>query len=466
MMLPALRNPGSYRDQRGYVFHQGDVILRSVSHSAKLDYEYLRDRNIILESINEGFLIETEEVVDHSTIDVLSDAAYVLRHKKIPFISYPYEWSFGQLKSAALHHLRFQLFLLDRDVILRDASAYNIQFIGATPIFIDLLSLAPYKEGDYWIGHRQFCEQFLNPLLLRSTKGLSHNHWYRGSLEGIPTAALARLLTFSEKLTWNNFSQVSLQAWLETKAINNPTRETERAKTRRPLSKTAYRAFLGQFFRWILKLKPKGNVNTVWGNYTNESIYLREEESAKRNLVLEAVTSNRPKQVIDLGCNVGNYSIAALEAGASYVVGLDSDISAIEHAFDLSRKKKLQFLPLYVDAANPSPALGWMQSERQGIAGRCKGDMVIALAFIHHLVVSHNIPLDQVLRWITDMAPSGLIEFVPKNDAMVTKLLELRDDEFPDYTQDNFTNSLSVHARIIRRTQLFPSGRIVYEYSR
>ena len=465
-MLSVYRDPGSYRDQRGYVFHQGDTILRSVTHSAKLDYEYLRDRNIILKSINEGFLIETEEVVDRSTIDVLSDAAYVLRHKQIPFISYPYEWSFGRLKSAALHHLRFQLFLLDHDVILRDASAYNIQFIGATPLFIDLLSLAPYKEGEYWVGHRQFCEQFLNPLLLKATKGLSHNCWYRGSLEGIPTAELARLLTFPEKLSWNNFSQVTLQAWLERKAISNPDRATERAKARRPLSKTKYRALLLQFYRWIPKLKPKGKDKTVWGNYGNENTYLQEEEAAKRNLVLQAVRSNRPKQVIDLGCNTGDYSIASLEAGAEYVVGFDSDIRAVEIAVERARKKKLQFLPLYVDAANPSPAVGWMQSERQGIAERCKGDMVIALAFIHHLIVSRNIPLDQVLRWITNMAPSGLIEFVPKTDDMVTKLLELRDDEFPDYTEDNFTESLNSHARIIRHTQLFPSGRIIFEYSR
>jgi hypothetical protein len=195
------RNPGSYRDARGYVFHRGCEIFRTIRPNAKLDYEYLRDNSIISKSIENGYLVETQELQDINVSEVFKDSSYVVRHASIPFVSYPYEWSFCQLKTAALHHLDFQIFLLDHNTILRDASAYNIQFIGTAPIFIDLLSLAPYKNGDYWIGHRQFCEQFLNPLLLRALKGVAHNYWYRGAIEGISTKDIARLISITDSLS-------------------------------------------------------------------------------------------------------------------------------------------------------------------------------------------------------------------------------------------------------------------------
>jgi len=429
-----------------------------------LDYENLRDKNIISKSIEKGFLVETDEILDSNIIEALGDPAYVVRHAKIPFVSYPYEWSFGQLKAAALHHLKFQLFLLDQDAILRDASAYNIQFIGAKPIFIDLLSLAPYRTGEYWTGHRQFCEQFLNPLLLRALKGVPHNSWYRGSLEGIGAAEFAKLLNFSEKLSWNIFTQVTLQARLQRAAINDPDHATKKAKARKPLEKVAYRMFLNQFHKWISALKPKDKAKTVWGEYAGQRTYLGDEAKAKREIVFNFVKKNQPKHVIDLGCNSGDYSIATLEGGAKYVIGYDFDVNAIELAFQRSQRQNLQFLPLYLDAANPSPNQGWLQIERQGLHERSRVDMVIALAFKHHLAIARNIPLDQVLQWIINIASKGLIEFVPKSDENVGKLLAIREDIFSDYTEENFVKILSSKAQIVNQTQISPSGRKIFEF--
>lgn len=458
------KNPGSYRDRRGYIFHQDDAILRTIRTNAKLDYENLRDKKIILKSIEKGFLIETDEIFDSDISETLKDTAYVVRHAKIPFVSYPYEWSFDQLKAAALHHLEFQLFLLDQDVILRDASAYNVQFVGAKPIFIDLLSLAPYRAGEYWTGHRQFCEQFLNPLLLRALKGIPHNSWYRGSLEGIGTAEFAKLLNFTDKFSWNVFTQVILQARLERAAINAQDQAIRKAKAIKPLKQSAYRMMLNQFHSWISKLTPKNKAKTIWGEYAGQNTYLGDNVKAKRNVVLNFVEKYQSKHVIDLGCNTGDYSVAALEGGVEYVTGYDFDINAIEDAFKRSQQHALQFLPLYLDAANPSPNQGWLQVERQGFHERNRVDAVLALAFTHHLAIGRNIPLDQVLRWITDIAPRGLIEFVPKNDETVNKLLALRKDIFSDYTEENFINILSAKAQIVGQTQISASGRKIFEF--
>ncbi|MDR1267195.1 MAG: hypothetical protein LBJ70_02305 [Holosporales bacterium] len=90
----------------------------------------------------------------------------------IPFISYPYEWSFSQLKAAALLTLSLQERALARGLVLKDASAYNVQFVGARPIFVDLLSFEGAKPNQPWSAYQQFCMHFLAPLALISWANL------------------------------------------------------------------------------------------------------------------------------------------------------------------------------------------------------------------------------------------------------------------------------------------------------
>ena len=459
------KNPGSFRDHCGYVFHYGEEILRTILPSAKANYEAIRDAGIIAESVNEGFLVGTKELEKSDTPDMLNDASYVVRHIKVPFISYPYEWSFYQLKVAALHHLKFQMFLLERDTILRDASAYNIQFIGSRPIFIDLLSIAPYKQGEYWSAHRQFCEQFLNPLLLRALKGIIHNGWFSGNLEGIYTGDLAKLLSLKDKMSWNVFSQITLQAHFEKTSLKEPDSSTSRAQLRKPLSKKAYNGFLVQLHNWIDKLEPKDTGKTVWGEYANKNTYLDEEAEKKIATIQQFADKHKFVKLVDLGCNTGNYSIAALNGGAEFVIGYDFDTKALDLAFLRAQKENLNFLPLYLDAANPSPGQGWRQAERLGFQERNVADAIIALAFIHHLAIGRNIPLNQIINWITTIAPRGLIEFVPKNDETIGKMLALREDIFNEYSEENFVKILSSQANIISSKIISSSGRIIYEFS-
>ena len=192
--------PGSYRDPAGYVYSLENKIYRIVKKFGEKNYEFAKNNKIIEESINNKFLVQSNELSLDEIPKALRelDAKYFIEHKKIPFISYPYEWSFSQLKEAALLHLKYQIFLLNKKAALKDASAYNIQFLGNKPIFIDLLSIKPYEEGEHWLGYRQFCEQFLNPLLLKSLKGMDFNNLYRGNLEGVTSNELIKFLSFKK----------------------------------------------------------------------------------------------------------------------------------------------------------------------------------------------------------------------------------------------------------------------------
>jgi len=465
-MCAIRREPGSYRDSRGFVFYDGDRVCRSVHRIAAADYEAIRDSGVIAESVRQRFLIPTAESSGYSELRQQVDGAYVLEHERIPFISYPYEWCFRQLKLAALHHLEYQMFLLSRDVMLRDANAFNIQFIGSAPIFIDLLSLAPYREGEYWLGHMQFCRQFLNPLLLWSVVGVPPNPWLRGALEGISSTATAKMLPYSSMLSWTILTHVFVQASLERRRAAKPEATLSSISSRRPLPKAAYKGLLEQLHRKISKLSRKNSKDSIWEKYSQKNSYSETEESTKKSLVLNLVQNCRPSKVIDLGCNDGVYSNVALGGGAGYAVGFDFDIEATDRAFQLSEQKQTNFLPLYVDLANPSPAQGWMEGERQGLRDRCRADLVIAFAVVHHLVIGRNIRIAEVVDWITSIAPVGLIEFVPKTDPVIPIMLALRDEEPVEYTEELLITELNRRVEITEKTRLDPSGRTIFSFRR
>jgi ribosomal protein L11 methylase PrmA len=465
-MSAVRRNAGSYRDPSGHVYESSGRILRTINERARSDYEAVRDKGVLASAVQKGLLIDSREVEKAQWDAPFDRAAYVVEHPRVEFVSYPYEWPFRALKAAALHHLDLQLHLLGQDAVLSDSTAYNVQFIGPRPVFIDLLSVRPYRQGEFWIGHRQFCEQFLNPLLLQAKLGIAFNTWYRGNLEGIPTADLARALPLSSRFSWNILSQVILQAKLQAKATNAPAQALQEAKKSRTLSRAAYEGMLRQLRNWIAGLERPDTGKTVWGDYAKDNTYTSDEAQQKRRFVAEFAAKTRPKVMIDIGCNTGDYSVAALEGGASYVVGFDFDHQALDLAFSRAETEKLSFLPLWLDASNPSPDQGWMQAERAGFGQRAQVDGVVALAFEHHLAIAKNVPLPQVVDWLVDRAPLGVIEFVPKDDPTVRTMLALREDIFDDYSLETFSNRLSQRARIVDRQTVSGSGRTLFFYDR
>ncbi|OGT37935.1 MAG: hypothetical protein A3F11_02890 [Gammaproteobacteria bacterium RIFCSPHIGHO2_12_FULL_37_14] len=460
-----IQNAGSFRDPMGHIYESHQCIYRFISEAGRKQYESIFSS--IDDAVQQGYLIPSQELEkDRWPTKNLNNVAYVLEHQPVPYISYPYEWSFRYLKDAALHHLNFQLFLLQKNIALKDASAYNIQFIGSKPVFIDLLSLAPYNPGDYWFGHRQFCEQFINPLLLRSILGISYNHWYRGSLEGIVTSDINRIIPFHKKFDWNVFVHIVLQNRLDNFARENQEKAIYRAKSRKVFSKLAYEAFLKQIKKWIQGLEPKNIGKTSWGEYIHAHTYDNDELLKKKAFIADFSNKVKPKILIDLGCNTGDYSLLSLENGAEYVIGFDFDQAALDLAYLHAKDASKSFLPLYLDVSNPSPDQGWLQAERYGFSKRTKPQALIALAFIHHLAIAKNVPLFQLIRWLIDSAPQGIIEFIPKEDPTILKMLSLRKDIFVDYHQDVFESLLMNYAKIVKKEKISKSGRMLYWYDR
>lgn len=464
-MAEAEADAGSYRDPSGHVYTFDGQIYRTVLEPAVPAFEALRASGLLDELVGRRWLVDTEEAPRDAIGPIGEDAAYLVRHQRIPFISYPYEWPFSALKAAALFHLDMQLMVLERGFSLTDASAYNVQFTGTRPIFIDLLSFHPYTPGEYWAGYRQFCEQFLIPLLMRAYLGVPHNAWLRGSPDGIPVAEFVRILPLMRRLSPKVFLHLVVQARLSEKARRSEGEAITKVRQGK-LSQAGYRGILTQLRGWIEALRPPKSGISEWGNYAESNSYQPQEYEAKRSFIAAFAGAVRPQVLMDLGCNTGDFSIAALQAGAGYAVGFDGDQQALDRAFARARKDNHNFLPLHMDLANPSPDQGWRQAERKGFGARGRVDGLIALALIHHLAIARNIPLDQAIAWLASLAPAGIIEFVPKDDPTVQTMLALREDIFPNYTEDNFAALLARHGRIAKSSRVSGTGRTLFWYER
>jgi ribosomal protein L11 methylase PrmA len=460
----ALRDSGSFRDPGGTVMVAADRVFRTVMPLAAADYESTRRLGVPQDLAAHGLVVEERPVGKEVLGAAAERASYVVEHPKLPFISYPYEWCFHALKDAALLHLDVHLRCLERGVTLSDASAYNVQFRGPRPVFIDTLSFRPYREGEIWAAHRQFCDQFLNPLLLRALLGIPHNAWYRGSMEGIPVEHLARALPLRARLSWNVLKHVVLHALLEKAPAAKERPAAAIRQVKLPLA--AFREILRGLRDWIGRLEPRDGGKTVWRDYADANSYSSEEAQRKAAFVREFAAAARPALLWDLGCNTGEYSKAALQAGARLSIGFDFDVGALERAYARAKAEGLNLLPLHLDATNPSPSQGWAQHERMGMRERAPADAILALAFVHHLAIAKNVPLDYVVDWLAGLARTGVIEFVQKDDPMVSELLRLRQDIFRDYSEENFERALRERARIRRVEQVSAAGRKLYWFER
>ncbi len=462
MSASAVLDPGSFRDPDGRVFRIGEKVFRSVTGSAARNFARAEDAGVMRKLVDRGQLVDFTDVTEQASKVGIEQADVLLSHPQIPFISYPYEWSFSLHKAAALAHLDLHLELLSEDFTLVDATAYNMQFDGTRPVHIDHLSIRPYEDGEIWAAHRQFCMQFLNPLLMWSMLDLQPNHWFRGSLEGIAPEDLAKLVPLRKRLNWTVLTHVIAQATLQNRSVQSTTGSSRYREARLPRS--SFEGMLRGLRGAIAKMEVPSH-KTVWGEYANNTSYAAPEAAAKHDLVKEAVAAIKPGLLYDIGCNTGDYSKSALEAGAGKVIGFDFDHGALEIAFKRAQLEQLDLLPLWLDAANPSPSQGWGEAERMGLSKRAKPDALLALAFIHHIAIGRNVPLDMAVDWLVSLAPAGVIEFPHKEDPMVQLLLSQRPDIFPDYHNDTFANLLSQRAQIVKAVDVLPT-RTLYWFQR
>ncbi|HPT50420.1 MAG TPA: class I SAM-dependent methyltransferase [Accumulibacter sp.] len=459
-LCATLHEQGSFRDPRGRVYSHDGRIFRAIAPKALGDYRWLMDSGLYSRLVGKRWLTAAVEIETPST----QTGSLVIEHEKIPFVSYPYEWTFSQLKAAAVHQLDVHLEALDHGVTLSDASAYNVQFIDANPIFIDVLSFVRYQEGMFWAAHRQFCEHYLHPLLFTAKFGIPFNNWLRSNIEGLSGQDLVRLLPLHYKLSLRTFLNVTLPCWLQQSSSTNDA-AVQRA-TKRHLSKAALKLMLTSLRDWILTMNPKAGKTTWSRYYEKDHNYSEVEAGVKHRIVSEFIAYRAPRTVWDMGCNTGIFSETVLAAGARRVIGFDFDQMALEGAYRRAKEKKLAFLPLFQDAANPSPNHGWNGAERKSLFSRNNADALIALAFEHHLAIGRNIPLDQLVAWLVSLAPVGLVEFIPRGDSNLDRLLRHREDIFENYTEANFRSAIEDVAQVDRVDVISTSGRKLYWYSR
>jgi ribosomal protein L11 methylase PrmA len=454
---------GSFRDPAGRVFYHNSDVYREIKKTGLERINFLQENDLLGDLIEKKFIVKTEIIREKDNFNLQKNNIAVLKHEKIEFISYPYEWTFDQLKDAAIFHLNFQIYLLKKNAKLLDASAYNIQFKNNKPIFIDVLSIDKYTDGEFWYGHKQFCENFLNPLLLKSKKGIDFNNWFKGNLEGISTNEISNLLSWYDFFSYTIFFHVFMLNKVETNTKKNPKTSHQNTKNFKNLKKQSFIAILNQLKNYIKKLTPKKLAST-WDKYSYENTYNIEEEKIKLEIVKDFCKTNKINLLADFGCNEGKFSEYAANNGVN-VIGFDFDLNVLNRAFRKAKNSNSKFFPLFSDFTNPSSNLGWNNSERQSLVKRGKFDASISLALIHHLVIAKNIPIEDAIRWLVSFSPIGLIEFVPKNDPTTKIMMTLKGDIFPDYNEKNFEKILSSIKNIKKITKITNSDRKIYEFT-
>lgn len=451
----------SFRDPSGHILRDDTHnIYRVISRFGKENFEFVEKSGFYDKSIADNMLVGYEKLNKDDFDGVPENTEYILSHPLLPFTSYPYEWTFDQLRDAALLHLDIHLMALDHNVTMSDATAYNIQFIGHKPVFIDHLSFIEYREGMLWKAQQQFTEQFLTPLLLWAHTGIACNDWYKGTLTGIPLADLHAAMPWHKKISLKYFNYIYLPTYFESKQIQD---HKNAAPVENKLPKTGLVFILKQLRKWIAGLKAPHSA-TVWGDYTQNRSYDDKELENKIAYVAEKIGQVKPDMLWDIGCNSGEFSMLALHAGAQNVVGLELDHGALATAYAHSKDKQAAFLPLYTNLSNPATNLGWAQTERAGINERANADFLLSLAVIHHIVIGNNVPLPEAIRYLLSLAPEGILEWVPKNDRQIQRMLLNRDDIFHDYDEEHFTQYLRAQANIADVRQITTEGRKLFLY--
>ena len=444
-------HPASYRDTSGFVFKQDGKIYRYIHPNYEVHYTQLMNSGLYDELVKKTMLVAHREITETNKFSFTDGK--VLLPEQIPFISYPYEWSFDMWKDAALLTLQIAAASLKKGMILKDATPFNIQFHKGKSIFIDTISFENYVEGKPWIAYRQFCECFLAPLLLMHYCHPGTNKLFTVYPNGMPMHVLAGLLPGRSKWNVNTQLHVHLQARFAG-------RQKQKAGNENNFSKQKLELLIKGLQSFVQTLSPK-KIKTTWDDYYTGTILGDDYLNAKTTLVKSFSNFIDFKSVIDLGANDGHFSL--LFAADKNVIATDADPNCIN---DLYLKIKTtgitNILPIVNDLTTPSPAIGWANAERESLTSRLKADLVLALALVHHLAIANNIPLHLIANWLQPMGEHLIIEFVPKSDEKVKQLLQHRKDVFDDYTLGNFKALFSNKYQIVKEAFVGNTGRVLF----
>lgn len=449
--------PSSFRDPAGFLFEENGVLYRQINSCYQTHYQALMASGLYNSLVKKRYLIAHEEM---DCSEYVSDAYKTIKPERVACISYPYEWSFSQLKDAALLTLNIQQLALEKGLSLKDASTYNIQFYNGKPILIDTLSFERYQENLPWVAYRQFCQHFLAPLALMAKVDVSLNQLFCTNIDGVPLQLASKLLPLTTYMNFGLAVHIHLHAKAQNKNADKAILDDIKQKT---FSKKSFLALIEHLKSTIkgLHWQPK---NTEWfdyydsnNNYVNDALE-QKDALVEQYLQIPAFIGT----TWDLGANTGRFSHIAAKY-SQQVCAWDIDAACVElHYQTIKKHKAKKVLPLLLNLTTPSAAIGWNNEERMSFVGRAPVDMVLALGLIHHLAISNNVPLHKIAQHLSQLANNIIIEFVPKEDSQVIKLLQNREDVFTDYTIESFELIFASYFSIDKKEAIQGTKRTLY----
>jgi hypothetical protein len=460
--MPTNVSTGSFRDPAGFVFVDRGVVKRAVTVHGEADYRRFMSSGLYQRLVGESLLVAHEE--KDVAIRRSPEVATVLVPEQIPIISYPYEWCFGQLRDAALLTLRLEEHALEHGMTLKDASAFNVQFRGSLPIFIDTLSFEP-NHGGPWPAYNQFCRHFVAPLALMSYLGPAFSQCWKPSLDGFPLDGASALLPWRTYLRFGLLVHLHLHVRSQRRYSGGANPEV--GTPRQGATGIDRKRALVQSLRATIEGLRASSKATEWSDYyEHTSPYGGESEARKREIVGRMLDRVRPALVYDLGGNTGEYGRLATGRGAACVC-FDIDPQCVQANYERSKETGDQLmLPLLMDLTNPTPPLGFHLRERLSLLERDRADLLLALAVIHHLRITGNVPFLRIAAFLADLGEQLVVEYVPKQDVMVQGLLRSRKDTFFDYEEDHFLRAFQEHFAMEESVPIQGSGRTIYLFRR
>ena len=448
----------SFRDPSGYLFYDGDVLRRRIFPIYFKQYTQLKESGFFDTLSRKRLLIPHTETT-------VSDTEIVITPEVIPFITNPYEWSFEQYKQAALLTLRIQKYALTKGFILKDASAYNVTMFEGKPIFIDTLSFDFYEEGTPWRAYKQFITHFFGPLVLAKYHGTDIFKMMQTHIDGIPVKLIASLLPGKSKLSSTLYTNIHLLAKMEGKHSEDYKAETKVAK----LSLKAQNNILDSLYEYIKKLSL--NEATEWGDYYTKTNYDAKAFETKKELIKSWVTPLQAKRIIDVGGNDGTFA-RALDSDAHLIV-TDIDANAVDQNFAKAQQNKEQNMLAFVcDVLQPVPGIGFNNTERHSLIERLQAyapDVTMALALIHHITLSGNVPFEKSAAFFASFSNYLVIEFPKREDSWVTSLLVRKREfinHFDFYNEENFEAGFKTYFTLEKKETIQGTSRVLYLFKK
>jgi len=456
--------PASFRDPASTVFYLDGRVLRGLSDDGAAEYRALAATRFFKRALEAGEIVATTPLAPGSLPGQASRSAWplILEHERVPLVSYPYEWTFSMLKAAALLHLDLLERALAEGLTTKDGYAYNLQFLGARPVFIDVGSFERVRPGEPWAGYRQFCQTLLYPLLLTAHKGVRFQPWLRGAVQGIPPAEVRRLFGRGDLARAGVLKHVVLHQAMDARFSTARASQTRQELKAAGFSTELQAATVRAIRKLVAGLRWRAG-ESAWSGYQRTSTYSDGERERKKAFVARSAAAGPVGLCFDLGANDGTYSRIAAEH-SRYVVAADADDLTVDLMFQaLASDGERRILPLVMDLCDPSPSLGWRGRERMGFFERGRPDLVLALALIHHLAITGNVPLAELVDWWHGLGGRLVVEFVDPADPMADRLLANKPAGMHgDYRREVFERLLESRFDVVEREEL-PSGtRVLY----